>query len=91
MATMVPAIPPPPVPVVHKPGHMPDVGLRRTMRKVLAEVDEIQKQLADKKAVPKEALSRIEAIKKVPHDPRWKEARLDNPRERLRRTQYDLY
>jgi uncharacterized protein YjbI with pentapeptide repeats len=61
----------PPVAVIKKPGFLPDVGLRRTMRRVLGEVESIKKLVADKKEVPKEALARIDALERLPHDPRW--------------------
>lgn len=62
----------PPTPVLRKPGAMPALGLRRQMRRVLAEVATIKKAL-EGQAIPEEELRRLEALEQLPHDPRWRQ------------------
>ena len=66
----------PPVPVIPKPGAMPDPGLRPTMRKILAQVEELRKA-ADEEGMREEdrdkLLAQAEELEQVPHDPRWTE------------------
>jgi uncharacterized protein YjbI with pentapeptide repeats len=64
----------PPAPTIRKPGALPSVGLRRTMRGMLTELEQIKKSLEGKE-VPEDARRKIAALEAIPHDPRW--AQLD--------------
>ena len=68
---------------VIKPGRMPDVGLKKRMRKIQAAAAEMREQEAKLQEMVEgqeihgdnlEAKLRgIEEVEKIPHDPRWKE------------------
>ncbi|MDI1480864.1 DUF2169 domain-containing protein [Polyangium sp. y55x31] len=64
----------PPSMVIKKPGVLPPLGLRRTMRSVLEEAERVKKALADKD-VPadkrEEVSAKLAELEAVPHDPRW--------------------
>lgn len=62
---------PPPV-RTHKPGVMPNLGLRRQMRALLARIDEIKKSL-EGKPVSDEDRKKIDELCRIPHDPKWRE------------------
>jgi uncharacterized protein YjbI with pentapeptide repeats len=62
-----------PVPFVRRPGAIPDIGLRRTMRLVAEKAAETRQKLSAQHDIPKEQLARLEALEQVPHDPRWKQ------------------
>jgi len=66
---------PPPI-FIKKPGVLPPLGLRKTMRDVLAEVERIKKGLAEQD-IPADERDKIKAklaeLEAVPHNPRWRE------------------
>lgn len=53
-----------------EPGALPDLGLRRKMREILAQVAELKKALEGKE-VPASAREQMAAMERVPFDPRW--------------------
>jgi uncharacterized protein YjbI with pentapeptide repeats len=61
---------PPPV-RTRKPGTMPNLGLRRQMRALLAQIAEIKKGL-EGKPVSDEDRKKIEELEQIPHDPKWR-------------------
>lgn len=66
----------PPMSRVQKPGGMPPLGLRKSMRKLLEEVGKVKESL-NRQDIPPDERRRIESkvteLEAVPHDPRWKE------------------
>lgn len=68
----------PPVPLIRKPGVMPNTGLRRQMRVILDEAAVLRKTLADRELSPeqrREIERKLEELAAIPRDPLW--ARLD--------------
>lgn len=67
----------PPSMVVRKPGVLPPLGLRRSMRAVLEEAARARQSLAEAKDLPAEERAGVEAkldeLEAVPDDPRWQE------------------
>lgn len=66
----------PPQMVVRKPGAYPPLGLRKTMRGVLEQIERIKKDLANKN-VPADEREKLEKklveLESIPHDPRWQQ------------------
>ncbi len=64
---------PPPV-GIRKPGVLPPLGLRRSMRGILEEVERVKKGMSDQD-IPADERAKIDAkiaeLEAVPHDPRW--------------------
>ena len=64
----------PPMAMPRKPGAMPDLGLRASMRELLAKVAQVKQIAVDQKTPLKEAeLARLQQLEQVPNDPRWKQ------------------
>jgi len=66
----------PPGMMVRKPGVMPPLGLRKTMRGVLDEVAHVRKTLADQDIPDNEReklATKLAELEAVPHDPRWQQ------------------
>lgn len=66
----------PPSMVIRKPGVLPPLGLRRTMRGLLDEARRVRESLAGQD-IPTDEREELEAklaeLEAVPHDPRWKQ------------------
>lgn len=66
----------PPQMAVRKPGAYPPLGLRKTMRGVLEQIEGIKKSIADKHVPPEEREKlekRLVELEAIPHDPRWQQ------------------
>ncbi|MDC0742767.1 DUF2169 family type VI secretion system accessory protein [Polyangium mundeleinium] len=66
----------PPSMTIRKPGVLPPLGLRKSMRGMLEEATRIRKSLSDKDISADERAKiekKIVELEAVPHDPRWKE------------------
>lgn len=64
----------PPLPRIAKPGFRPDVGIRRRVRELMAQVAKVKKSLEGKE-IPEAERKRLEALDQIPFDPGWQ--RLD--------------
>jgi uncharacterized protein YjbI with pentapeptide repeats len=66
----------PPVPLILKPGALPDPRLRPGMRKMLEQATTLREQAREPR-LPAEARDKLllqaDELEKLPHDPRWRE------------------
>jgi uncharacterized protein YjbI with pentapeptide repeats len=60
----------PPLALTSKPGVMPDLGLRRMMRQLIAQTGELKKSL-EGKPLPAAELEKLRAMEELPVNPRW--------------------
>jgi uncharacterized protein YjbI with pentapeptide repeats len=59
----------PPHPVTRKPGGMPNLGLRRTMRQIIEQTAELKKSL-EGQPIPPAQLERLRTLEQLPFEPR---------------------
>lgn len=59
----------PPVPLIHKPGRLPNIGLVHTIRKIMVDVAKVKESLRDQETQP-EVAAKIAELDAIPHDPR---------------------
>lgn len=66
----------PPVPITPKPGVLADMGLRRSMRDVLAQAAKLRETAADENIsdeAREKLLAQVDELEKLPHDPALKQ------------------
>lgn len=62
----------PPLPAPLKPGAAPPFGLRRHVRQIIAQAEELRRAFAGRD-MSEEQRAQLEALERMPHDPRWKQ------------------